>query len=315
MTGHPRVLVLGAGSIGVRHARNLAAAGADVSITDPIPGRAEAVEAAVAVPFPDRGFEGYDGVVVASPSSLHATHAEMASRDCDRVLVEKPLATTAVEAEALARAVGDRVMVGYNLRLHAPLERLVALVHEGAIGSVLGIHIWFGSYLPDWRPTTDYRATYSARADLGGGVLFDAIHELDILLWLLQDGFEVVGAVVGNTGTLDIDTEDTVKAVLRHSTGAIVDLSLDYLSRRYRRGVEVVGESSTIRLDWARSVLEREDRDSIITEEASTPLHLSYEREARRFLEWIAVGTVPPVGGPEGARSVRLAERLRECAG
>ncbi len=277
-------------------------------------GRAEAVSAAVALPFTDGAFEGYDGIVVASPTSLHATHAEMATRHCDRVMVEKPLAATAAEADALADAVGERLMVGYNLRLHAPMERLVALVHDGTVGSLLGVHVWFGSYLPDWRPGTDYRTTYSARADLGGGVLSDAIHELDILLWLLGDGLEVVGAAIGNTGTLEIDVEDTVKAVLRHTSGATVDLSLDYLSRRYRRGVEVVGERATVRLDWARSVIEREDGDSVVTEEASTPVHVSYEREAQRFLEWITTRAPPPVDGAEGAKSVRLAERLRECA-
>ena len=54
----------------------------------------------------------------------------------------------------------------------------------GSVGSS-SVRLWFGSWLPDWRPAVDYRPTYSARAELGGGVLLDAIHELDMLVWLL----------------------------------------------------------------------------------------------------------------------------------
>ena len=180
------------------------------------------------------------------------------------MLVEKPLATGSDGLDDLVSAGKGRLMVGYNLRLHEPIRRLVDLVHGGRVGRVSSVRVWFGSWLPDWRPAVDYRTTYSARADLGGGVLFDAIHELDILVWLLGvEPFDVVGAVVDRLGPLEIDVEDTVKAVLRHSSGVAAEVSLDYLSRRYRRGIEVVGDAATVRLDWARSVLEIEDGDGI----------------------------------------------------
>jgi len=309
-----RVLVLGAGSAGTRHANHLRALGAAVTITDPDQGRAEASG------FPTRPFSldnlgGHHGIVVASPPIFHLEQTRAALATGAHVLVEKPLATTAVELDGLLAQAGDRLMVGYNLRLFEPVEWLVQRVHDGACGTVLAARLWFGSWLPDWRPKVDYRSTYSARAALGGGVLLDAIHELDMLIWLFGSAdFEVVGALMGRLGPLEIDVEDTVKAVLLHRSRAGVELSLDYLSRRYRRGIEVVGDRSTVRLDWARSVMEMEDAKGVDVVTVSTSVAPSYELQADRFLGFVRGHTTPPVDGVSGAASVVLADRIREAS-
>lgn len=314
MSTRPRVLVVGAGSIGRRHAAELTAAGADVTVTDPYGERAAGVPGAVGVlPF-DEAWGGFDGIVLASPTLAHADQAVAALATGTHVLVEKPLATTSADAARIEAAADGRVMVGYNLRLHEPVARTVALVHEGRAGRVLGARVWFGSHLPDWRPGVDYRTTYSARADLGGGVLLDAIHELDILVWLLGEELEIVGAVVTDLGGLEIDVEDTVRALLRTSDGVPVEVALDYRSRRYRRGIEVIGDEATIRLDWSRQVVEIEDADGVVTEAADTPVARSYTRQAERFLAWLRGEAAPPVDAATGAASVSLAERIRSSA-
>lgn len=312
----PRVLVVGAGSIGSRHARNLIAAGASVSITDPDASRASAVDGAQAQPFDLATIDGYDGIVVASPTSLHRAHLEAALRTGARVMVEKPLGLVddldALD-ELLGRADG-RVMVGYNLRLHQPLERVHDALGSGVAGRVLAARLWFGSWLPDWRPHVDHRTTYSAQRALGGGVLLDAIHELDEALWLFGEDLEVRHALVDRVGPLDIDVEDTVKALLVADGTVPVELSLDYLSRRYRRGVEIIGSDATIRFDWATCELTVEDASSRRIEVVDTPVDRSYEREAERFLRFVTDGTAPPVDARGGAASLRLAARIAEVA-
>jgi predicted dehydrogenase len=310
----PTVLVLGAGSIGIRHAGNLVAAGAHVSIADPVPERARAVQGVRAVPFDLDRLEGYDGIVVASPTAYHREQAEAAIGAGAHVLVEKPLATSTERLDQLLTAGTGRIMVGYNLRLHDPVRRLVSLVHDGRAGRPLSVRLWFGSYLPDWRAGVDYRGSYSARSDLGGGILLDASHELDLLLWILGERLEVVGAVVERLGDLEIDVEDTVRALLRHESGIVAEVALDLLSRRYRRGIEVIGDSATLRLDWARQVIEIEDRHEVRSEEAATPIDHSYEREARIFLAFVSGESEPPVDGFTAAASIRLAERILGAA-
>lgn len=311
----PRILVLGAGSIGHRHALNLLKAGADVSVADPDNERAAAVAGATVFEMDLDHLDGFDGIVVASPTSLHHEHLAAALSTTARVMVEKPLATKANTIAELIEANGDRVMVGYNLRLHAPVEAFLELVDDGVAGSPRRIALWFGSYLPDWRPDTDYRKSYSARAELGGGVLLDAIHELDLLVRIAGTDLQVISATLTRLGDLEIDVEDYAHAVLRNtSSGAIATVELDYLSRTYRRGIEVIGSEGTIRLDWARDELTTEigiNREVVVM---NTSVALSYEREAGVFVSWTRGGPPPPCGGAEGLASLRLADEIRDRA-
>jgi predicted dehydrogenase len=311
-----RILVVGAGSIGRRHARNLAAEGARVDVTDPDGGRAAAVGAGTnAVDYetlPRLG--GYDGVVIASPTVFHVAQARWALGAGHRVLVEKPLGSDVAQVDALVEEAGSRLMVGYNLRFHEPVTQYVAKLTAGTIGRPLAARAWFGSWLPAWRPGVDYRATYSARADLGGGILLDAIHELDLLFWILPGEFEVVGAMVERVGNLEIDVEDTVKAILRHHTGTPVEVSLDYLSRRYRRGLDVVGSDGNLRLDWDTQTIYLETTTGVETFPAVGDVADSYVREAHCFMQWLRGEALPPVMGEEGAQSVRLADAIRRAA-
>lgn len=307
------VLVLGAGSIGRRHAQNLADLGADVSLSDPDGERAASVPGVRAAPALD-GLPPFDAVVVATPTSLHAEHAAWALERSGSVFVEKPLVVTEREAAPLAGDL-ERIMVGYNLRLVDGVRRFVELVHGGRLGRPLAYRLWFGSWLPDWRPAVDYRTTYSAQRRLGGGVLLDAIHELDLLVWLAGDGeFDAVGAIVDRVGPLEIDCEDTVKAVLRHRSGVPAEVSLDYLARRYRRGIEVIGTEATGTLDWATATIEVADagdreRTDVVLDPAA-----AYRAEAERFLAFVARSQPPPVGGAEGLASVVLVDRIRAAA-
>jgi predicted dehydrogenase len=310
----PAILVIGAGSIGRRHATNLAALGAQVAITDVDPSRL------VGAPWPIVRLRreiphGFDGIVLATPTTLHAAQAREALGAARRVLVEKPLATTVADGRDLVERGGDRLMVGYNLRHHAPLERVAALLAEGRIGTPTAYRFWFGQWLPDWRPNVDYRDTYSARSELGGGVLFDAIHELDLAVWMAGESLRVVGATVARVGPLEIDVEDTVRALLVNERGVPVTIELDYLSRQYRRGVEVTGDLGTLSYDWATGAVEVREADCTVSEQFATPVDESYEREAAEFLGFVEGDVAPRTSAAVALRSLELAAAIRTCAG
>ncbi len=313
-TRRSRVLVLGAGSIGARHARELVALGADVDVADPEPARAAAVIGATPVPF-GLGAElaGYDGIVVASPTRFHVEQALAALESGAKVLVEKPLALSVAEARPLVPWSAS-VMVGYNLRFHSPSRQLRELTADGTVGTVRAARFWFGSYLPDWRPGIDYRQSYSARADLGGGILLDAIHELDLVVWWFGTAVAVTASMVARVGELDIDVEDTVKALLRTGDGVPVEVSLDYLSRRYRRGVELIGEDATLRFDWARQEIEIDRSSGTVVIQDKTAVAQSYVLQSACFLEWLRGEGPAGVGGTEALASLRLADEIRALA-
>ena len=80
-----------------------------------------------------------------------------------------------------------QTQVGCNLRFLPSLQRLKDLIAQGVIGRIVRASFEAGQWLPDWRPRQDYRKSYSADPDSGGGVLFDLIHEIDAAYWILGD--------------------------------------------------------------------------------------------------------------------------------
>lgn len=184
--------------------------------------------------------------MIASPSSEHARHARLAIELGVPALVEKPLALTAAEAREI-EALGGDVAVAMNLRFHPGVRGLRERLPQ--VGRVLRADVWCGSYLPGWRPGADYRQTYSARAELGGGVLLDAIHEIDYLTWLCGPAV-AVQATLRRVSELEIDVEDTALLTLELASGALATVSLDYYDRVYHRGARIVGAAATLAWDW-----------------------------------------------------------------
>ena len=182
---------------------------------------------------------------------------------------------------------------------------------RGDIGRPVSARLWFGSYLPDWRPNMDYRDSYSARRELGGGVLRDASHELDLAVWFFGWPLDVASAWIGKVGDLEIDVEDTVRTILVSATGVPIVIELDYLSRTYRRGIEITGSDGTIRFDWSLGSITVERPGSTEVVDVLDGVDDSYVRLAAAFLARIG-GERPDVAatGVDGRHSVQLVESV-----
>jgi predicted dehydrogenase len=244
-----RVAVLGLGSAGTRHALFAAELGHGVLGFDPAGVGPSAVPRAGSE---EEAIDACEAVVIATPSALHASQAVRALEAGRHALVEKPLATTVEDAERVAEAAersGRVCGMAMNLRFHPGILALRRLLHEGRLGTPLLARASFGYDLRRWRPGTDYRLSYSARAELGGGIVLDAIHELDYLVWLLGP----VAAVSGETAhlsSLDIDVEDAGVGILRFTTGALATVDLNFFEPAYRRSCVIVGEQAAASWDW-----------------------------------------------------------------
>ena len=237
-----RALVVGYGSIGARHARLLRELGLEVGIVS----RRGAGDGPSFHDLTDacRQFEpGY--VVIANETVKHvdSLNALRSIGFSGWTLVEKPMA---ISRESLAGVTGGpRIRVAYNLRFHPALRRLKVLMGEDR---PIAVQAYVGQYLPDWRPGTDYRASYSADKAAGGGVLRDLSHELDYLRWLFGP-WSRLAATGGRRGDLEIDSDDTWCILMEHEAGPVVTLQMNYLDRVARRELTVVGAGHSYRLD------------------------------------------------------------------
>jgi predicted dehydrogenase len=307
-----RFAVLGQGSAGRRHATGLMALGHEVVGFDPdargdIPMAASLDEALAAA----------DAAVVASPNSMHAEQAEAALRAGAHVLVEKPLASSGEAATAVAELAGElgRVCgVAMNLRFHPGLLRLRELVSSGTLGEVRLACASFGYDLRLWRPGTDHRAGYSARADLGGGIVLDAIHELDYLLWLLGPVASVMAETAASPDP-GIDVEDLALAVLRFGSGALGVVDLNFFEPAYRRGCLIAGSEAVASWDWeAATVTVRRATGEDERMDAAYDLADGYREELADFVSAVESGGSPRTPATDGARAVRLADGLKRSA-
>lgn len=311
-----RFAVLGLGSAGSRHASLLHELGHDVVGFDADEGRAGPSGVARASAVAD-AIAATEAVVVASPSALHAEQALAAIAAQRHVLVEKPLSTSLADARAVAdaaAAAGVVCGVAMNLRFHPGVVRVRELLAAGALGEPLIAQASMGFALPLWRPGTDYRASYSARADLGGGILWDAIHELDYLAWLLGPVHEVSGAL-GRVSDLELDVEDTAMAILRFASGAMATLDLNFVEAAYRRGCVVAGSRATARWDWtAGTVTVRREGEADRVEDVASDVADTYRAELEDFAAAIGGGRPPRAPVDDGVEAVRVAEAIRRSA-
>jgi len=246
-----RFLIAGLGSIGRRHLRNLLALG-ERDIVLYRTGRST---------LPDDELQGFvtetdltaalnhkpDAVIVANPTAYHLDVAIPAAEAGCHLLIEKPISHTLDRIDQLQAAVqrtGAKVLVGYQFRYHPGLMAIHQWLQEGRIGKPLYAHAHWGEYLPDWHPWEDYRGSYAARADQGGGVTITLSHPIDYLRWLLGE-VELRWHWAAELGNLEMDVEDTAELWLEFATGAVGSVHLDYLQRPPDHHLLILGTGGT----------------------------------------------------------------------
>jgi predicted dehydrogenase len=257
-----RIAVLGCGSIGRRHLANLAALNQrEVVAFDASPEVRETIPRELAIPCHASLEEIWafrpEAVLVAAPTRFHLELALAAAERACHLFIEKPLSHTLENARRLASLVRSHnlvAMVGCNMRFHPGPTGVKELLDRKVVGRILSARLQSGSYLPDWRPWQDYRASYSADP-LQGGALLDCIHELDLALWYFGRG-QVVGSALLKAESLGIEVEGLAEILIRHQDGALVNVHLNFLQRDYRRCCQIIGELGTIYWDFENPWLE-----------------------------------------------------------
>ena len=123
-------------------------------------------------------------------------------------------------------------MIGCQFRFHPLLIALRQAIEAGKLGTVLGAEAEWGEYLPNWHPWEDYRESYSARKELGGGVVLTLIHPLDYLFWFFGDAQRVTGITRSVPALNTPAGEDWANVLLEFSpSGVVGHVHLDYWQR------------------------------------------------------------------------------------
>jgi predicted dehydrogenase len=191
-----------------------------------------------------------DAVIIANPTAMHLDIAIPFAKSGSSILLEKPISNNLERIEELRLAEkqgGGRILVGFQFRYHPGLIKAAEWIKDGAIGRPLSVHCEWGEYLPGWHPWEDYRKSYSAREDLGGGVVLTLCHPLDYLRWLMGEVSEL-WAFTGKVSDLEMGVEDVAEIGLHFANGAVGNLHLDYFRRPGEHRFEIIGTGGMI--EW-----------------------------------------------------------------
>ncbi|TGN08530.1 gfo/Idh/MocA family oxidoreductase [Leptospira ilyithenensis] len=246
-----KAIVVGYGSIGKRHVRVLNDLGVNVAV---VSGQELPTEI---TKFSDlknaiKNWEpGY--IIVANKTHEHYNSLRIISEEDfkGKVLVEKPLFD---KVNDIPPNNFSDLKIAYNLRSH-PLLKKIKTILDGNKKSAISVNVYVGSYLPGWRQDMDYKNSYSASKEMGGGVLRDLSHELDYILWIFGP-WKKLTALSGHFSNLQINSDDAVSILMETTRCPLVSIHLNYLDRRPRREILINTNEETIKLDLIANIME-----------------------------------------------------------
>ena len=320
-----RFLVVGCGSIGERHIRNLKSLGfEDISVCDLRSEQLVKIEEKYKINKTYNNLSealknDIDAVLVCTPNVTHIPIVRTALDSNCHVFVEKPLSHSLDGVDEVIEEAAKKdlvLMVGFNLRFHPNLQKIKELLEKGRIGKVTGARVEFGYYLPNWHPYEDYREGYSAQQRLGGGIIFDAIHELDYIRWFLGEVAEVF-CFADKLSSLKINTEDSAEILLRFKSGIFAEIHLDYIQRAYSRSCKIIGEEGTILWDFNEKTVKlfdaEEEKWHYFVEE-DFDFNRTYVNEIKHFIQCIKNEKKPLIEGEEEKKILEIAMAAKRSA-
>jgi predicted dehydrogenase len=239
-----KIAVIGAGSIGSRHARILQDLKHEVVIVsshiNSQLGTAKYKSISDALKH-----DQFEYVVVASKTSQHLNDLNELcnAKFAGSVLIEKPLFAS---SHRVAKNNFEFAGVGYNLRFHPAVLWLRGVLPR--LGKISSANFYVGQYLPTWRDNNDYSNSSSAKATSGGGVLRDLSHELDLAQHFFGDWTQLT-ACGGKFSNLEIETDDTFSILMKTKACNALSIQLNYLDRIKQRNITINGDNGTINVD------------------------------------------------------------------
>ena len=257
-----KIGIIGCGSMGLKHIRNLLELGHSVVICDIKQERLNEVACEFNI---EENYEDYrkipltklDAVVISSDTSTHLNIARYFAKNNIPYFSEIPISDKIGGLQELCDITlskGVISMVGMIWRFHPAFKIIKKLLSEKRIGQVYSTSMYGGEYLPDWHPGVNYKKEYSAMRSKGGGVIITNISGIDSLRWLLGEVKEIIG-LYDNVSNLGIDAEDVFSTILRLKSGVIVTMYSDFFQKPVRNELTIIGEHGSINWDYRRDVV------------------------------------------------------------
>ncbi len=311
-----KILIVGAGSIGRRHIKNLLKIGCtNLVICD----SNQDLLARVGIEFQVKTQTNYtknqfDVAFICTPHTSHVPIAARLAQKKVHLFIEKPVSSSKLGLTKLSKIVLKNklnVMVACNYRYHPGLLLLKKQLLR-ADTKVYFAHADFGFYLPFWHPESNYKVEYSAQKKLGGGVVLDRIHEIDYIYWLFGKP-EKIKAFCEKSSDLEIDTEDNANAIFEYKNGLLVSLHLDYLQKKYHCSLKVVTNKGTFIWSFHENklFLVGDKETLVLWQDKNYDWNSMYIAEVRDYLKSVVSGKTSPCDLTQGISALEIALKIK----
>ncbi len=296
-----KIGILGLGSIGIRHAKNLIAMGHEVSGYDPNELSMTSIRAIRGMNVSRDEIWDQKAVIIASPSSQHLTDLSDAAVENVHCFVEKPIATENPQ-DVLGRIMNFEdqnkiLMVGFNLRLHSCVKKAKEWLDAGRIGTPLWANFTLGQYS-------------EKKPYLRDGVILNWSHELDLALYLLGPAI-----CTASSTRLTDGKDDMTDILLTHESGCRSSVHLDYLTKPEIREFTITGDKGFIQayLVTRRAYLTDQSQDWSFR--GDDTWNDNYIEEMQAFLDRIDGKETIGCTGAEGLEVLKICLEVRKQAG
>ncbi|MBC8046669.1 MAG: Gfo/Idh/MocA family oxidoreductase [Fimbriimonadaceae bacterium] len=257
------ILIIGAGSIGERHIRNLWNLGYHnlfVFRIRNLPFR-DIAGAQVQV-ITDweyindmRPFAAF----ICTPTAQHMQQTIDCLQLDMHVFVEKPLSHNLERFDELKELVKEKnkyLQVGYMMRFHPLILQIKDHISNKTYGNLISFHTHWGSYLPNWHPWEDYKNSYAAKKELGGGVALTLSHDLDLANWIVNTDIISHHSIFNRSSQLDIDVESVTDFLIQYNNNITGHVHLNYLEHEPRRQYEFIFEEAVMQMNYFKNELQ-----------------------------------------------------------
>lgn len=279
-----KVLLIGYGSIGKKHARNLLDLGIKPYILTKYPDNFDAIFLKDLKIIDNKKMDYW---IIASPTARHLDDLEkcltLLNNLPNEILVEKPLECSYTKGKKI-KDINDEyninIFIAYNLRFLKIFNIIKKFILKYR-SKIKIVDVVAGQDLREWRPYKDYRDSYSAHRDQGGGVDLDLSHEIDYILWLFGNNFKNRIIFKNKISKLKIDSPDIFKLMLDYNT-FIVDITLDYIRNPKERYIKILCEDGeNLYYNFVKNILKIGDKQIIINDD----INQSYKEMLKSLLD------------------------------
>ena len=234
-----------------------------------------------------------DFIIISNTTNQHfQTIKNVLKFNCP-LFIEKPPFDSLINIDELLNKISQKAIITYiacNLRFHPALQFLKKYLNENQ-QSINEVNIYCGSYLPDWRPGRDFRNTYSANKEMGGGVHLDLFHELDYSYWLFGKPVDVK-KILRNNSSLSISAVDYANYNLIYKKFA-VNIILNYYRKDPKRTIEILFDNKTWLIDLIKCRITDDSNNEVFSYNYS-PIQ-TYIDQMKYFIDNINKQLINPI--------------------